>query len=360
MTTEQAREELMEFLRNPQKTGPAVVVMPDFFLDRIINLPWAAAEFSAMLVEVTNRKGGSLDGIQQTDMSGGNAINVASALNSLGASVLPVICTSKYGLEQIKYYFRNRALDLSHVKTLGATSVTTALEFRQENGKSNVMVRDLGALADFSPKNLRESDYELIEQADFVCLFNWAGTLHHGTALAQAVFSHAKKGRCRTYYDTADPSPNAAGIPNLISKVLNSGQVDVFSCNENEAVTYACYLNPDFEEQRQKLGFAEAALEASRTLSKYFSARIDLHTTDFSATIKGKSEVVVPSFKVATLRATGAGDSWCAGNIYASYHGLSDECRLMLANAVAACYLSSAEGLHPNKTKLLSFLEVQR
>ena len=96
-------------------------------------------------------------------------------------------------------------------------------------------------------------------------------------------------------------------------------------------------------------------MEAARVLAKHFSARIDLHTTVFSATLKGKQEVVVPTFKVKVLRATGAGDAWNAGNILGDHNGLSDECRLMLANAVSACYLSDADGMHPTKEKLASF-----
>ena len=35
---------------------------------------------------------------------------------------------------------------------------------------------------------------------------------------------------------------------------------------------------------------AELAMEAARVLAKHLSSRIDLHTTDFSATLKGKTE----------------------------------------------------------------------
>src|SRR4030065_661339 len=73
--------------------------------------------------------------------------------------------------------------------------------------------------------------------------------------------------------------------------------------------------------------------EGARVIAKHLPARIDLHTTVFSATLKGKQEVVVPAFKVKALRATGAGDAWCACNILGDHNGLSDECRLMLANA---------------------------
>jgi len=81
--------------------------MPDFFLDRIINLEWDATEFSSLVVDVTKRKGGSIDGVSQTDLRGGNAINVASALAVLGVEVTRLFPQS-IGLQQIKYHFRKQ------------------------------------------------------------------------------------------------------------------------------------------------------------------------------------------------------------------------------------------------------------
>lgn len=356
MSLVECKKELQSFLERNLKECK-VVVMPDFFLDRLVNLDWDAAAFSGLVGDVANRKGGSIDGIPQTDLRGGNAINVASALASLGVEVTPIVCTSEFGLQQIKYHFKNQPIDTSHIKTCGKASITTALEFKNKDEKTNVMIRDLGALADFGPANLDKNDNMLIDEADYVCLFNWAGTLRFGTALAQAVFSRAKRnGRGKTYYDTADPTPNAKGVPDLMDKVLKTDKVDILSLNENEAVTYASLLDDGLIEKRALLGFAELAMEAARVLAKRLPARIDLHTTVFSATLKGKYEVLVPTFNVKVLRATGAGDAWCAGNILGDHNGLSDECRLTLANAVAACYLSDAEGMHPTKEKLFTFL----
>ena len=356
MSLAECKKELQSFLQQSLKECK-VVVMPDFFLDRLINLDWDAAEFSGLVADVAKRKGGSLDGISQTDLRGGNAINVASALAHLGVKVTPIVCTSEFGLQQIKYHFKNTPIDTSHIKTRGKASMTTALEFKNQNEKTNVMLRDLGALADFGPASLDDSDYALIEDADYVCLFNWAGTLKFGTELAQAVFDGAKGGKGKTYYDTADPNPNAKVIAGLMDKVLKTDKVDILSLNENEAITYASLLDEGLREKKERLGFAELAMEAARVLAKRLPARIDLHTTVFSATLKGKHEAVVPTFKVKVLRATGAGDAWCAGNILADNYGFSDECRLMLANAVAACYLSDANGLHPTKEKLSTFLK---
>ena len=110
-------------------------------------------------------------------------------------------------------------------------------------------------------------------------------------------------------------------------------------------------------DKKDNLGFTELAMEAARVLAKHLSSRIDLHTTAFSATLRGKTELVVPAFKVKVLRATGAGDAWTAGNILGDRNGLSDECRLMLANAVSACYLSDPEGKHPTRSRLSIFLK---
>jgi sugar/nucleoside kinase (ribokinase family) len=356
MSLAKCRNELLNFFKRPHKTCK-VVVLPDFFLDRIVNLPWDLAEFTDSVNCVTKRKGGSIDGIHQIDMKGGNAVNAASALSNLGVSVTPIICTSEYGNELLKYHFKNVAMDLSHIKIQAKASITTALELRGVNEKINVMLRDVGSLSEFGPSDLSESDYEVIDNADYVCLFNWAGTLRHGTVLAESVFTRAKlKGGTITYFDTADPNPNAQSIPDFMEKVLKTPKVDIISLNENEAVTYASLLDDNLKERRGQLSFADLAMEAARIIARRFSARIDLHTSLFSASLRGSSEVVVPTFKIEVYRATGAGDAWNAGNIFGDFNGLSDECRLALANAVSACYLSGAEGIHPTIAKIESFI----
>ncbi len=84
-----------------------------------------------------------------------------------------------------------------------------------------------------------------------MCLFNWAGTLRYGTELAQAVFGRARKrGKAKTYFDTADPTPNSAAIPDLMQKILKSNLIDILSVNENEAIIYARLLDKDFDDKK--------------------------------------------------------------------------------------------------------------
>jgi sugar/nucleoside kinase (ribokinase family) len=351
------KDELLSFLKEkPEELN--VVVMPDFFYDRLIHLNYDTESFSALIAKVINRKGGSLDGIAQTEIRGGNAVNTCSALAALGVNVTPLVCTSKLGLQRLKFYLEKYDVDFSHIKIVGRPSLTTALELKTESGKANAMLRDLGALADFGSLDLSDRDYELIEKADYVCLFNWAGTRKYGTELAETVFGRVKaKGKGKTYYDTADPTPNRKNVSELMQKVLKTSIVDVLSLNENEAVCYAALLHDEISEQQGKRRLDELAMEAATVLAKNLTARIDLHTTSFSATFTQKNEAVVPAFEVEALRATGAGDSWDAGNILADANGLSDECRLALANAVAAYYISDSEGLHPTRRNLVQFIE---
>jgi sugar/nucleoside kinase (ribokinase family) len=165
------------------------------------------------------------------------------------------------------------------------------------------------------------------------------------------------KGEGKTYYDTADPTPNKEKIPELVKNVLRGKDLDILSVNENEAVLYASQLSGEIKKLGKRLRFEELAKESARILASRISARVDLHTTNFSATFIKKRETVVPVFRVPVLRATGAGDAWNAGNILGDAYRLSDDCRLTLANAVAAYYISNPSGMHPTRKQLVKFCE---
>ena len=358
MSLTNCQKDLCAFLRDGFEQF-SVVVMPDFFLDRFVNLSQNVESFSKSLGNIVNNKGGSMDGVAQTELRGGNAVNTASALAALGVRVTPIACTSKLGLQLMRFHLKHSGVDLSHVKTFDKASITTALEFESGNGKTNVMLRDIGSLSDFGPHHLSNDDFDVIKSADYVCVFNWAGTRNFGTELAETVFHQAKNGgNGKTYCDTADPLPNEEKIPGLIKSVLQSPDLDVLSINENEAVCYASRLGGKTAKiPRQSLPFEDIARESARVLASRLTARVDLHATSFSATFRKGCEANVSAFDVPALRATGAGDAWNAGNILGDACGLSDDCRLTLANAVAAYYVSSPDGTHPTCKQLLRFCE---
>ena len=357
MSYKQSIEETLTFLENETREFK-VVVMPDFFLDRIVKLDLPFGEFSKSMKNIVERKGGSIDKVKQMEIRGGNAINTASALLSLGAKVTPIVCTNTLGLKLIEFYLKSKEANLSNIKISDKMSMTTSLEIETKKGIVNVMLRDIGSLENFGPKNLDSKDFEALETAEYVCVFNWAGTKRFGTELAKTVFRYTKaKGKAKTYYDTADPMPNKEKIPELIKEVLMDKNVDILSVNENEAICYASCICPEIEKKRRKLSLEELAKESAKILASYLSARIDLHTTVFSATFTKKQEEIVPAFKIPVLRTTGAGDAWNAGNLLGDAYGLPDNCRLTLANAVAAYYISNREGKHPTRKELVEFLK---
>ncbi|MGB9959048.1 MAG: carbohydrate kinase family protein [Candidatus Bathyarchaeales archaeon] len=348
-------EKVQSFLKS-KCAEATVVVMPDFFLDRFVSLRCDAASFSEMVANVVKRKGGSIDGITQTEFRGGNAVNTASALANLGIKVIPIICTDKLGLRLLRFYVKNPKISFSHIKVFDKPSITTALEFEAKRGKVNVMLRDLGSLADFGPQHLNAEDFNAFEEADYICVFNWAGTRNFGTVLAETVFRHVKtRGRGKTYLDTADPTPNKEKVQDLMKKVLQTSLVDILSLNENEAIFYASQLSGKIKELKSSLNFEDLAKESAKFLAAHLHARIDLHTTFFSATFTSDGETIVPAFQVPVLRATGAGDAWNAGNILGNIYGVSDEERLTLANVVAAYYISNPNGKHPTRKELIDF-----
>jgi len=190
----------------------SIVVMPDFFMDRIISLNFDSQVFCSTVSSIVQHKGGSVDQIAQADLRGGNAINVASALLALEVEVTPIICTSMLGLEQIRFHLKQYSVDLAHVKPFPDASMTTALEFASGAEKANVMLRSLGSLANFGPADLTEEDYEVVEKADYVCLFNWAGTKRHGTALTESLCS-GKEGRMQNIPRHCRPSAQQGKNP---------------------------------------------------------------------------------------------------------------------------------------------------
>lgn len=348
--------ELLDCLKQIEPEEFRVVVMPDFFLDRLVTYDGDSEEFARAIAETSKRKGGSLHGIKQMELRGGNAANTAAALAMLGAQVSPIINTSHLGFHLLKFYLEPLGVDLSHVKTRGDLALTTALELQHKEKSVNVMMSTLGSLPDFGIDSLTQEDFEALRQAEYVCVFHWACTRRFGTKLAKEVFRYVKEeGKGKTYYDTSDPTPNAEGISDLVDRVLLGRHIDVLSVNENEAFSYAAQLSESANVLRQGLKPEELAIECARTLAKHLSARVDLHTTTFAGSFTQKGEVVVPAFKVHVLRSTGAGDSWNAGNIFGDALNLPHASRLALANAIAAYYVSSPLAEHPTLPQLAKF-----
>jgi sugar/nucleoside kinase (ribokinase family) len=352
--------DLLRCVKRTESREFNVAVMPDFFIDRFVTYPGDTKQFSTAISKVAERKGGNIHGVKQMEIRGGNAANTAAALAVLNVKVFPIITTSQFGLHLLNFFLGRYGVGLSHVKADGEAALTIAFEVVYGEEMVNIMMGDLGSLQNFGQENLTQDDYDLLRQVDYACVFNWASTRRWGTELAEEVFRYVKeRGRGKTYYDTGDPTPNKRNISRLVEKILKSDLVDILSVNENEAFQYASQLDNRLKRLKSKLNHHELARECARTLAKHISARVDLHTTTFAGSFTHENEIVVPTFSVSGLRTTGAGDSWNAGNIYGDALKIPDSCRITMANAVAAYYVSSPTAEHPTIPKLIEFCQKQ-
>ncbi|RLF09558.1 MAG: hypothetical protein DRJ98_07935 [Thermoprotei archaeon] len=341
-------KEFEELCLRLEKTSiePRVTVMPDFFLDRIVRYNANLEGFIEDVKRIASQGGGSLGFKRQLLIRGGNAANMAAAIAMLGARVTLILRTSWVGLKLLEIFMPSN-VDLSRVKCDGELSMTVALELVLQGRLCNIMISDPGSLALYGPEDLDAEDYEAIASSDFVCVFNWTSN-KKGTQLAEEVFRRAKEtGKAKTFMDTADPSQRAEEIPEFIKRVFKRDLLDALGVNENEARWYARYLVRESQED---------PLKCAEILHRELGLRVDLHTVDYAATLEGGELYLTPTFNVKPLRATGAGDAWNAGNIYGWALGLKPKLRLLLANAVAAYYITSPDASHPTRFQVANFL----
>ena len=134
----------------------------------------------------------------------------------------------------------------------------------------------------------------------------------------------------------------------MYEKVITSSYLDIFSLNENELNTYYNFVNDSKK-------FTKIATKAL-ILKENIKANLDLHTSNFAASFIDYKSYFAPVFKVKPLKKTGAGDSWNAGNILGYFLNLEPEQRLMLANALAWCYISSYSSAYPDLDELRKFI----
>jgi len=310
-----------------------ITLLPDFFVDHFVSFPDYEQSMKHMH-KIYEQGGGNLPGFSQWIHQGGNATNTALALSRLGISAHLICRTDPFGYHLLTYFLGKNGVDLSGVKTDGKIAITTALEFGKRH--QNVMLGDPGSVADFSFDSLDDHDLKMISSSDIVYIGNWNLNLC-GTDLVRKTISYAHKHHVKTFFDSGDPSPRKKEILQLMKEVLTNPQLDIFGFNENE-LHYFSHITSTSQKE-----IVAAALQ----LKKKMSARLDLHTSTFACTISTAC-TVIPALKLPRLyRATGAGDTWNAGNLLAELLGFEDDERLLFANTLTGIYLSSPQPQHP-------------
>lgn len=346
--------QLISVLQNPPKVNYPVV-LPDFFVDHFVMFETLDYLMNG-LQRLAEQGGGNLLDNEQFIRRGGNAVNTASALLSLGLSPKLIVTTDEYGASLLKALV-DPELDLSHVHTDGRLSSTVSIETKHSGRKVNLMVSDSGSASEFAFSDLTQGDIELIKDSGTVALVN----LNHnrkGAELAHDLFQMVKESsKTRTFMDMGDPSGNPEIVPQLVNRVIKTGLVDIIGLNENEVGWIAQSLTSDQERWKNMSAKPELWLEGAQLIAGETGVRVDLHTPHYSATIDGDETTAIPAFVVESQVVCGAGDAWNAGDIYGTLLNLPPLERLTLANAVASLYVSSISASHPSLSDIVRFLE---
>lgn len=323
------------------KLGP-VVVLNDFFLDRIISVS-DIGNFYNQIMEKINL-GGSIRGIPQKDLKGGNATNVAYALARLGCPVSLVTISDKAGSVLLKDTFSG--FDNASLYVIdGKPGRTTALEFQNGNNIVNIMLSDLGDNENFGPDKLGRRELDALVKSEAVIVTNWASN-KRGTELAKFAFKKSRK--AIHLMDPADIQSRAREFKEDL--FMLGPDLDSLCINENE---FNIMLKQHGLGKVSETGqIKNLVLE----LAKKYSISIDLHTDRGSFWTNGKDVEFARSFPAEPLLVTGAGDVWDAANIigYLAKQGTHE--RLLFANAAASLYIESSDGIPPTRKEVLRLL----
>jgi ribokinase len=251
--------------------------------------------------------GGSIRGIEQTEVKGGNAVNTAYALAKLGARTSLITLADSYGLPILKNAFssfRNSRLILAN----GTQGYTISFEVVKNNNKANVMISDVGDTGNFGASRLRKQEIGQIKSASAVMITNWASNLK-GTELALKAFKNTGKNTL-CFLDPADISTRKDDFKNSLSKL--SSHLDILSINENECRL----LLESLGIEALPMSYTDEDVgDASKRLAEELSLSVDVHTPLGAATSNGTETAFVQSFDVDVKITTGAGDVWDAADI---------------------------------------------
>ncbi len=301
-----------------------VAVLHDFFVDRLVYVQ-SVKGLAKDLRSKSAEGGGGIHGMSQSEVSGGNAVNLARGLGRLGRKVLLITHSDSQHMPILEKAMDGLDVEL-RVKPL-RPGLTVAIE-----GEVNVMLGDCGGAATFGPGELSDDDWGSLARADLVCSVNWAAN-ERGTELLKAL--RRRLGRKRIFLDPADFRDRPSEFASLLREISKRHLVDWVSVNEEEAKAAAMLLGV----RATDLG------EACRRLASNLGVTLDLHGVSRSWTSDGGALASRPCLETRPRRLTGAGDAWDAGSICGWLEGMGDEARVAFANAAASVFLGREENL---------------
>ena len=301
--------------------------MHDFFIDRLVR-PQDTDALFRIAKSKAEQGGGSVHGVLQEDVRGGNAVNLANALAMLGNKVLLITHSDPQHRGMLTEAFEG--LDAETRVKLLPPGLTVSLE-----GKVNVMLSDSGGAANFPPSLLTKSDWTALGRSKIVCSVNWSSN-RHGTSLLRALRRKLGPGK-NLFFNPSDVRDRFGEYRELMVRVKENHLVDWVSLNEYEAQTTATALGIRETDPRRLCA----------DISRALGVKVDVHTEWAVHTSTGEAATSARTEHVRAKRLTGAGDVWDAASITGFLKGMHDTERLRFANAAARLYVKSGNPLPP-------------
>jgi ribokinase len=328
-----------------------IVVMPDFFLDRIIRLRSREELFNG-INDKSRSGGGSIRGIPSTDIKGGNAANIAYCLSKLGVKVTLFTVADDIGSAILRQSFSRFKDNVNLLISSGRHGSTTAFEFPDESGvKVNVMISDVGDNSNFGPDRVNSPQHlNYLKTSDAVVVVNWGSNLK-GTQLAEHAFKNSPKSL--HFIDPADIEARKQDFRDLLADITEL--TDVISINENEYNSLAQVVGLEHLELATEN--IDDVKNAVKQLAEKIGISVDLHTRKGAAWSNGRETIFVRAIRVDIRTLTGAGDSWDSADVIGYLAGLNATERLTFSNAAVSLYLRSQMAEPPTNSEVFELLE---
>ena len=329
-----------------------IVVMPDFFVDRVIKLG-SKEEFFNSINDKARLGGGSIRGVPTADIKGGNAANVAYCLAKLGARVALFTMADDIGAAILRQTFSRFGEHVNLLVTTGRHGSTTAFELLNERDvRVNIMISDVGDNSKFGPDMVNSSDHlNYLKNSDAAVVVNWGSNLK-GTQLAEHAFKNSPKSL--HFIDPADIETRKEDFRDSLKYIAEF--TDVLSINESEYNSLAEVAGLEHLELTSE-DIVDHTKNAVRQLAEKIGISVDLHTRKGAAWSNGKETSFVRAIKVDVRTLTGAGDSWDSADILGYLAGLNAPERLTFANATVSLYLRSQTSEPPTNNEVFELLE---
>ncbi|MFX0016273.1 MAG: PfkB family carbohydrate kinase [Promethearchaeota archaeon] len=307
-----------------------MTVLPDFYLDIIVDPRMSYDQLIKGIGTVYSRGGGNLLGPETQFIAGGNGGNVAKTLGGLGVPTFFLCETSPLGKQLVEFFLHPLG-----VKTLitasGDIATSIILEIPHGSNKHNVMLCSSGSVADFSSKRLTPDQWNVLKESHVIAICNAQN--YQMEDLVEAILREVPTSTVVSV-DFSDLTPHLQRIDGFRKRILEhpTRPPSFITGNEIEFRLLAKKPNQSPEEATQILS------------STYPDIMFGLHMSNKAEIWKGGKQLSIePCFKVFVLKATGAGDNWHAGFLTGWQLGLTISEATIFANAVAGYQISTGK-----------------